>query len=1328
MTTYSTRRGPGLSPAQKIGDLARSALYANKPDQWFLGEIGGDDFGYDFQVTAFAPGAEGAQCVFNIQLKGTTQKESRLADGVVLSYPFDRATLNMWHRSGFAVLVVIVDLVDTQDQKAASVHYHFANYDLDEILATLPPEQKTVRLHVPTNQLVRKDLDILPVVLPYLDEIADALRVSRERRRAGGAAASDRMSIGTEGLGASAALTHLTVGDEIEALIEESPNKFELQAALNALRNGYYERVLELCPQPTEEACATAQKDTAITAYLRSLALDSIGDYEGANALTDLAVSLLPECDDIAGAAAQKQLEAIEFGDGGQQARNGLLDSLQYRSGQSVASIKSKILALNGNFGGARDILKPFPPEKVATSEIVISVIERDWKRVLAEVAVAKKITTMRPKQRHWLDALEARARFEQAFRDVPRPTDADFIIPSTGLPHVDYDELRLAYDASRRAILSAQRLNWPADIKYILDVFPVSAMLLGYAAEAMPLMTALGLARAAVTPIREIVAKLAVQLDQPEIALQLGELAGTSTQFEHELSVMAVATLKAGQVDKALGFATADFLSDPSSSDVYLSSLLVLGMAAHSTLRTDLLEKIRTRLDKDEVSRNYRAILDSAVKVQQSLLQRPEAIKELHAYWANNGRPTVIAYHLLTNTDPRSEEEAKLFVDVSESLELENSLGNEQLADYGQALLTIGRVGEAVAKLRSALVRFRDDPKIQSLLGIALEIDGQSPEAFKLFEQLLNEGNASETARRYFVEIAARMGFFDRAEQQVRAAYSNAKDRDRKLTLLNTLFRLLLAEGKRPEQIEEVAWEYGRLANQSDEREEGIFLQEYLVATLPEVLNVKPERADEFRRRLDAYNERFPRSKFLWRAQLPMEGPPEAMLAALREATGLTDDDIDRANATERKMDRGALEVPFSWRPRRFLRNVSDLFMLWEIRKEAPLERAALHFRSSIGGYDRQVPKDIGGCEPVISLTSLLLLDELGLLELVLETFPRIVVARATLIALQEARSQFTGGWDREKATRILEKLQKSFSKISHPPYLAEDGQQPGAPDWYHEEKQAMTEAGKVYFSDDIVETYVVCTAGDRAPPRPSISTVDFLTWADQSANLVSPRDVADAIGHMTRLRVMAVSVEQRYFIASIPDALNEAVSQAGAEAVLRNAQTFRSILDGVWDHFKPFEELQGHFAANMSYLLNEGKANQEVLVSLWLRWLETVRFQAKPSMSPLKKMLSAFISILRSLKSEKDVVSRLWGSFWTAIQRGLGSELTTSEDRAAIEGVGAILGTQRANREREADAMALFEKAKIGLEPGTERETWLSEMYLHAIVRQEKVNQATR
>lgn len=1323
MTSTKIRPGPKISLPQKIGDIARSALYANKPDNWILGESPGDDFGYDFLVTAFDPTSQEAQCAFQIQLKGTTQQKARLQNKNVLSYGFNRSTLNLWHRSGFAVIVAIVDLVDTTDQKEASVCYHLANYDLQDILPSLPVDQDVVFLHVPRNQVVHKDLDILPLILPYLDEIGYGQQLARERRRAEGSLSPDIIISKRANSEDGNSLDYEVTSDEVEVLIAASAHKVVLQAALVALRAGEYDQVLEICPDPTKESSETEAKDTAISAYLRSLAFDAIGDSDSAQTQITLALSLQPNCDDIVAAASHQRLKAIEPGDISTSLLVDLLRELEGFSGLSVSIVKAKLHALLGDFESARKTLAPFPYHKIAIDEIVVSVVEQAWDKVLDGVDTAKEISTLRPKQRLWLDGLAARAHFELALKDVERPESGDFIIPSTGFPQIDYERLRLAYQVSKRAMQAAQRLNWPTDIKYILDIYPISATILGYSTEAMPLLASLGLTRASVTAIREVVSKMAVQLDQPEIVLQLARNKGDSAEFQDELSIVAMAYLKANLVDKALEIATDHYLSNSNSTDIYLTTLLSLGIAASSTLNHQLVEKIRSRLASDDgEAKHYLAILNSAIMVQQNFLQRFDAISELHSYWSDNAHPPVLGFHLLLNINPTIEKEAKFFVEIAEELELHSSLSSDALADYGQALLALGRTHEAVLKLRSALARFNENPKLRSILGVALEANGQSSEAFEIFEQLLDEGKASETARRYFVEIATRMGFFEVAEKQVRAAYSKAESREHKLKLLNTLFQLLLAEGNNPQQLEEVAWEYGRLANQSDEREEGIFLQEYLVATLRENLIISEERIDEFRHRLDAYNLKFPDSSFLWRAEIPSEGPPEAILTALNEAIGLTDEDIENAKATERKMDRGSLQVPFSWRPCGFLKNISDVFMLWEVRKDAPIERAALHFSSNVAGYSRKQPQDVGASDAVLSLTSLLLLDELNLLELVLNTFPRLIIARSTLVTLQNARNTFTGGWGGDKATRIIEQLQRQFSKISHPPYHSEELKR-GFPAWYYEEKKAVEQQNTFYFSDDIVETFLVCGPFDQA--KSSMSTIDFLTWADQQAGIITPSKVADIIGQMTSLKVMALNVEMRYFIASIPQSLNEATSKEQAEVILQSANTYNFILKAVWHHFKPFEELLSHFSTIMSYLLEKGKANDEVLISLWLHWIGTVRFQTKPNIPLITKITHAFLRILSRLDTPEETVSKLWQSYWSALGRGLGVDLNAAEDYVGIENVAILLGSLRAQVEHETLATTLFEKAKLGLVPGTQLEGLFSSRYVDSMAKKVIENQ---
>lgn len=1318
MTTDDlSKTGPGTSPAQRIGENARSALYANKPELWALSDKGGLDFGYDLEAHVIAAADsdyEGVQVLLSIQLKGTTQPQARSADKRTISHSFCRRTLNLWHNSGIPIVVAIADLIDDQDPKTAKVFYRFINPDLDEILSALPREQKSVTLGVSVEQEIHRKLDILPVVRPYLDELQDLRRLQREKSKAAGTAGPSMPGTSVQQVGSDFAAAS-AAGDEIDALVDdlESP---ELKAGLGSYRSGDYERTLAVVPRPTEEHIAAAPASAAVAAYLRGRAFEAVGAVEKSEEMLALAWQLLPKNDDIAAAFGQRRLNTIDLGPHGRPAREGLLSLLDKHGGPSVACLKAKLYALEGDFERARGLLARLTENKSATTFVVVSVLERSWKRALSEVESGRSITTLTDRGRYWLDVLEARSHFELALEGVARPEDKPFVIPASGMAGIDYWQLQFAYDASLRAMLAAQRLGWPVDTQYLLDVFPASAMLLGHATDALPLLIALALARPKVTTIREVASKFAIQLDRADVVIELAELGRGSEPFEHEQAVMAVASYKSGNLARAFSYITPEFLSDSSSDDVYLTSLLMMGTAAQASLRNDVLEKIKARLNADEVSRHYGAILECAVKVGSSLLQRPAAIRGLYEYWKENGRPKVVGYNLLTNADPTDLDQAGMVVEIGYDLNPAESLDAEHTADLGQALLNLDRPVEAVEILEVACKRFRDEPRLQSLLGIALELTGQPAKAFELIERLLASGEATESARRYFVQIALRMGYLERAEEQVRAAYAKAQKRERRLQHLNTLFQVLLAMGNRATDVESIAWEYGKVANKDDEREEGLFLQQYIVATLPKEPPVPPERLAEFRDRIQAYTERFPESRYFWQAKIPTEGPPEALQAALQQAAGITAEEVAGREAVERRMDAGLLQVPFSWRPRRFLRNIPDAFMLWEVRKAAPLERAGLHFSCSVDGFDRGTPRaDLKQFEVVVSLTSLMVLDEIGLLDVVLDQFDRIVVARSTLIALQAAKNPLSSGWGYARADRIIGALQRRFAKVSHPPYLPESKQK-GLPEWYHEDKAAMADGKRLYLADDIVEAAVVCGVGDAT--KPSMSTVDFLNWADKE-EVLDPYQIADALGQLARLKIGGLRVEQRYLVAAIPDSLQEASDAKAAGAAMEHAESLRSILDGIWDSSIPFETLLSHFAQTLAYLISKGNAREEVLVAFWLRWLAAVRFQVRPKETAMGKLAIAFVSSLSLLPVDGEAVTRLWRALWTTVNRGLGKELREPEDIASAKSVAAVLGRGTADPEAAETAGAMFRKARSGLQQDTDVDTAFHAAYIDAAAK---------
>ena len=1072
-----------------------------------MGAIAGADYGVDYIVTVFNDvGALPRMCY--LQLKGTTQAKARLADGLSLSHEFDRTTLNLWHGSVTPVLVAVADLIDTRDPLAASVHFEFVSPQLEGILGGLKSKQAKVTIRVPRANLITRELDILPVIRPYIEELRDAQKQLRENKLATGRATD---SVAPLTVGGNPSLVDVaSVAAEIESIIPFSDRPDDFSAALDAIRSGEAERALRLTWNPSVEERHAPSLTVGVNAYLRAKAFEFYGDHPEVEVLLGIAHQALPENDDVVASIGQLRLQEIPYDDPGRPARVELLQQMVGHTGPAVATLRAKIHALEGNFSEARDELVGLSAQKAATTKVIVSIVEADWHRVLREVEELRSLAKVTPVQAFVATIMEARALFQLGMGPSVRAKGRDVIVPAAGLPEMDIGLLHMAFDAALRAMHMGQVLRWPSATKQLLDVLSISAMVLDRMNEVIPLFAALGRSRALDPEIREPIIKLALNADHPALALQLGELAKGAIGFADEQALLAGAASRVGDVAKAFAFINDETLAKLSDNEINLSTLMIVGVAADAARRKELLDKIRARLDTSDQARNFGAILDSAVQVRKNVLKRSEAVFQLFDYWKCNHQPAVVARHLILNANPTDSGEAELVCELALSLQGKQSLDAEQWATFAQALITRGLYQEAISQLRIARERFESDARIASLLAISLEFNGNASEAFQLFERLIESGEASETARRLFINSAARIGFLDKAEAQVRSALARSADRSIRLRHLNTLFQLALLSSTAPDQLWELAWEYGHLASPEDEREEGIFLQEVLAAMFSFRPDDNDPRRDEFVARRDAFFRAFPESKYLRQFELPSE--PQAMLEALQEAAGVTNEQVRRGAVIQRGLDEGTIPIPFSWRPHHFLHDVPDVLAMWVLRKGMPVDRRAWHFDSVAVGITTNTPSEFAGWEPVLSLISMLILDECGLLDSVLQAFDRIVVARESLIALQDANNPITAGYGRDVAARVLATLRSNFTKIGHPPYI-ESPEKDIGPRWHAEEKLAMALPGRIYFCDDVLETIAVCCMeGDsRNISKPSMCTVDFLAWADKSKDLISPKRPPD-------------------------------------------------------------------------------------------------------------------------------------------------------------------------------------------------------------------------
>lgn len=1319
----ATNSGPQRGTAQEIGQDAERALNAHSPERWSLGGVGGRDYGVDYELTVF--GANGAELVCNLQLKGTTQENARLKDGVHLSYGFDCATLRLWHNSVTPILIAVADMVDSRDPLHATVHYHFVSPELDDVLSGAQDQAK-VNIRIARTNLVHRHLDVLPLIRPYVAELWDARRILRERRLASGNStdSSALLAISSAGQGTSN-FDSPEAGAAVDELIKGADGSEALRASLTALRNGDAARVFSLTREPTSEEAAAPTISISLNAYLRAKAFEFVGSSDSdVLRLLRVAEIALPDNDDVVSSIAQRRLDDIDLGQPGTAERTALLQTLAAHKGPSVATVVAKIHALNQEFAAARRALESVPRPKANIIELIVSIVEGDWSRVIVEAEDARNFGISTPVQSFLIDVLEARAHFQLAMGPMEWPESGDLIIPAAGVAGMKTDALRMAYGVSLAAMYKAQVLRWPAATAHLLDVFPISAQLLGRSEEALPLLASLGRARATDMSVRENVIKFALNADQPSLALQLSELAGSAPRFPAEEGLLATASCRVGDVARAFSL-----IEDTGSSmwpkDVYWATLMTVGVAADAAMRSEILEGIRLRLDESKEGQHYLAILDSAVSVRSSLLQRGAAVVRLHAYWVQHSFPPVISRHLLVNADPESKSEAAIIREVANQLQKEYSLDADQWASLGQALITLGAYAEAKSQLGEACDRFDLDHRLESLLAISYELNGDAFQAFEMFERLIESGEASESARRYFINSAARIGFLDKAIDQVRGALSKSTHRQARLRHLNTLFQLTLHSSANPVELWELAWQYGDLTDQTNEREEGVFLQEVIAACN----SFEPEpggpRLLEYARRRDRFVEAFPHSKYLRRVDLESRNGGGNLATSLREALGISIDDVRRANILERNLDSGTIVAPFSWRPRRFLTEVSDVLALWQLRRSKSVSRKSWHFNSVADDINRSVPISPAGWEPVVSLTSLLVLNECNLLQVFLNNFHRVVIARATLVALQDARNPITAGLGREIATRILDTLRANFEKITHPPFPIQESKEIG-PNWHREELLAMEVQGRFYFCDDVLESAFVCgiehgANGGGTLRKASACTADLLSWLDRH-DMMSPREVAEYIGRLVTLSI-GVPVTHRVLVAAIPDSLQCAKTAKDAGTALLEAPTLGPILDGIWAPDRSLDALLRMLSDLLSYLVENG-GSDFVVGALWTRWLQTVRLQTEPAIAPLNKLAASLVVVAHRV-DDSDAVHRLWRGYWYAVEHGLSIDATLEPDRAGVEAVAHLLGS--ASVERGHEIAEVSQHVRHALGAGTELDALYERTYINAAVVAAK-NPSTR
>lgn len=493
-----------------------------------------------------------------------------------------------------------------------------------------------------------------------------------------------------------------------------------------------------------------------------------------------------------------------------------------------------------------------------------------------------------------------------------------------------------------------------------------------------------------------------------------------------------------------------------------------------------------------------------------------------------------------------------------------------------------------------------------------------------------------------------------------------------------------------------------------------------YFMATISPKVQVADNRRDEFQRRVSKYVETFPESPYLRRFELPDNPDAKGLIDTLERAAGLTEERKQWIKKTQTELHRAITVLPFAWRPGTVFVNVRDVFQLWELAKESREDARELHLQMTTGKWEAPALRNTD-IYTLVDLTTLLVLRDLGLLEIALKLLSGLAITKRTLLQLQMLSHPLIGSLSAASAKELVDIL-KANIKLIHQPgdSMLASGEGIGEIKENTDEiKSLMHNEGYRLYSDDLCVRVYVEPA--ESAPRP-ICTLDIIEAAE-NAGFIDVSEAGSIISRLCRWNVHGVIVRLKHFLATIPESIDSAASLKEAEEILWNSDNFKGIIDGIWDIRRNYPDVIAHITSVLAYIATQSKTNDIAIVAIWRCWLVKVKLRIDQKATPLGHLARALImACVKAREQQPSSVARLWRWYLMGISEEFGDAMSETMERDAIRLVGRTCAELVGGKIRSAMAGDLIAQVSKGLTQGTMEYDGFMESYEDARVRAER------
>lgn len=1296
---------PQASDSQRIGLLAEKCFNANRPDDWTASNLGGtDDFGFDYLVQTL-PGQR-ATDVFKVQLKGTTVPALNAAQ-THFSIDLKASTVRYYARSVEPILLVVADLSVAPAAKNCPLYYAWIHDELRRInVSGLPEHQQYVTLRVPkANQLTdHTDLSSDIQQANKLSKAGLALDLAIEQKDpslAPDARAELIYKIPTAITARGASLMEALASDQPAPWLNPPRGSlaWQLTEIEQHLRTGNTDETETLLA--SAQALLPKAEPAELPEYwfLKARFVSLNGELQQASDLYLKACELGNNQPKYLSSWAESEIRRRYILDG----TNDFTDLLEKLTGTdpSILGIKARIFAAEGKYDEGIALARSFSGIESLVALVIIYAMQGKPEKAIDVSDQALALPDLKASTKQLFLVMRARARFHLAIGDAALNYSEE-LLPPSGLPETDIALLLQAWDDIEEAVMSLRSAGWPPNVEFLSDVWAATASILGKQKQALPLLMNAANARQNLVALQSAAESLAAQCFEFSAALE-----ANARQPQSDSTVCRrIALLHTAKKDKEC----VELFQQHASrldiiSPVFGEALSLAILSADRLVRTDLVNSWLKLFQSAPHLAPAGAVIEYFLQKAKNRLGSEVVLARLEERYEALGHPFLIAVHLFHELDPTDPIQAEKCIAIGERLRKERLLHIDAALHLAQAQIALAKWDDLLDLSTGALRRFEASDRLAAMEALALDKLGHTVEARAILERLIKNGITDALALNTYVNIVVRCGFIDEAIRSVESILSTAEITRQKLECLRLLYNLTHIKDPTDPRALELVWRIGELVDQADEIQEGMFLSMVLSATA--LIDSPPpeDSLEDFQQRLAVFFEKFPDSSILKRAQFSENDSADEMWETILKTVGSDEERQKARKKFETQMQRGDLHVPYAWRPKHILENVHDLPVLWEIGKRSKHEERQYQLQMTLASWGPTPIEEMRKHTVLLDFISLIVAQDLKILDKIFLLFPKIAIGQATLAELGRLTLPLSGSPVRNKCLALQDALKDKFDQILQPfvQEPSDDGFRLAR--WPSEEVRELVGRGEyMLYSDDAISRHLCCPDGEG---RSAICALDIL-YALEHECLMLNSEVAEKIAQLYSWRV-GLTLESKYQKAILPQALFDARSVNNGLQILRSSDLCMAVFDSIWDIDKPIENFQGHGGALLRELVDQHNMSTTAIASLMGLWYIKARLRHK---APQPRLKSACLLILQAAHFQPLIgqasSNRLWTVFKDLVELEHGNTMDEQKEKDGI----ALLGKTAAELDLEGQLHG-EESFKRKLENGLTKETSESETF---------------